>query len=336
LGDSPLWQRAASALSFSWSGVDLFFVLSGFLLGGTLMDRRRSENYFTVFYVRRILRIVPLYGLIVAIWLLSSGGADFWMYATFTQDFVWGLTGDHSPVWANVTWSLAVEEQFYLVLPLIVFLLPPRWLPQTLVGLILTAPVLRMLTVWGLDAGFSSAYELMPCRMDSLFLGVMAAWAVRQPDICRMARANPGMLRVMAGIGGAGIVVATFLKWDNTMPQIWLLGFTWIAAFFALIVFAAAIRPSALKAGPVAWIGERSYSIYLVHMPVLLTVSYCVEDGIAQRSIALGATLMLAWALYHFVEQPILSFSHAQFRYQAPARMPVCQRDAAATDMPRL
>src|SRR5262249_29372930 len=92
LGDSPLWRHVASALSFSWSGVDLFFVLSGFLLGGTLMDRRGSQSYFKVFYVRRILRIVPLYALIVVIWLLVSGGSGFWMYATFTQNFVWGLT----------------------------------------------------------------------------------------------------------------------------------------------------------------------------------------------------------------------------------------------------
>ena len=316
-GSGPLVGTADGLLALSWSGVDLFFVLSGFLLGGTLMDRRESESYFGTFYVRRILRIVPLYVLIVASWLIISHGADAWMYLTFTQNFVWGLTGDHSPVWTSATWSLAVEEQFYLVLPLLVFLVRPARLPLVLGALILTAPVARMIVVWGFNLGIPAAYQLMPCRMDSLFLGVLAAWALREPRIREVALAHRGLLRLLLGIGAMGLLVAAALRWDNGMPQIWVLGYTYIAGFYALVIYASAIWPSKTKAGPLAWIGERSYSMYLLHMPAFLIAGYWIGHGIMQSVIALGATLIMAWALYYFVEDPILSFSHKRFRYRS-------------------
>ena len=126
-------ERLERLLSFGWSGVDLFFVLSGFLIGGILFDARDATNYFKVFYMRRFYRILPLYGAIclstVAIfyvhlsthaWLFDRAKIPWYAYLTFGQNF-WIVTFRTLGNWPlAVTWSLAVEEQFYLTLPFVI------------------------------------------------------------------------------------------------------------------------------------------------------------------------------------------------------------------------
>ncbi len=119
---------------FGASGVDLFFVLSGFLIGGILMDNRAAENYFKAFYIRRGCRILPVYLLVLAVYLalkvllaayssedwfkelFLQGGMPFWAYLTFAQNIVKAATFLVNSDFLIVTWSLVVEEQFYLVL----------------------------------------------------------------------------------------------------------------------------------------------------------------------------------------------------------------------------
>ncbi len=130
------WQyRMLSAFNIGWSGVDLFFVLSGFLIGGILLDQRESLNYFRAFYMRRVFRILPLYygwtllfGVLVlaATWLAPGrfpvAYQDLWqvpVHLLFLQNFWIGMQ-KWPWIWFVVTWSLAVEEQFYLVAPLLV------------------------------------------------------------------------------------------------------------------------------------------------------------------------------------------------------------------------
>lgn len=122
-------------ISMTWSGVDLFFVLSGFLLGGILMDHKTSPSFFMTFYVRRVCRLFPLYYLLLLLFGLTTlaplsqacPGLNWlfdhplpmWSYATFTQNFQMAFKELIGANWLGVTWSLAVEEQFYLILPLI-------------------------------------------------------------------------------------------------------------------------------------------------------------------------------------------------------------------------
>ena len=130
------WLVRMSRLS--WSGVDLFFVLSGFLIGGILLDARDSPNYFKTFYIRRAYRILPLYFVVLILawltfesgqlgWLrgawaeLFSGRISWWTFFTFTQNIAMALIGPFiGRAGLSQTWSLAVEEQFYLTLPLVV------------------------------------------------------------------------------------------------------------------------------------------------------------------------------------------------------------------------
>src|SRR5271155_4280107 len=115
---------------WGWTGVDLFFVLSGFLIGGILMDAKSATNYYSVFYTRRFYRIVPLYAVTVCMlplllathyeWFTVGNKIPWYAYATFTQNF-WMVKLEKLGTMAlAVTWSLAIEEQFYLTLPIIV------------------------------------------------------------------------------------------------------------------------------------------------------------------------------------------------------------------------
>jgi len=143
-------------MNLAWTGVDLFFVLSGFLIGGILLDQGRANNFFQVFYVRRALRILPPYFLLLLsylvtkMWLAPTKPSEaagllvpsppLWIYGTFLQNFYFAGTGASGTPWLSATWSLAVEEQFYLCLPFLIFLVPSARLGPVLVGLIVPVP----------------------------------------------------------------------------------------------------------------------------------------------------------------------------------------------------
>jgi peptidoglycan/LPS O-acetylase OafA/YrhL len=168
---------------WTWSGVDLFFVLSGFLIGRILINSKGSKNYFKKFYVRRFFRIFPAYYLILLAFaiLLFSGLSShfpeltyapypFYSYLFYLQNFWMAYTSYLGPSWLDSTWSLAVEEQFYLILPLLIFLVSPKNLPRLLIFGIVLAPICRSLIFP--DLGL---YVLLPARMDSLLIGVLIA-----------------------------------------------------------------------------------------------------------------------------------------------------------------
>ena len=192
LGVETFGFRVADTLhaliSMTWSGVDFFFVLSGFLLGGILMDHKTSPCFFRTFYVRRVCRLFPLYYLLLLLFGLTTlaplsqacPGLNWlfdhplpmWSYATFTQNFQMAFKELIGAKQLGVTWSLAVEEQFYLILPLIVYFTTRRSLPFVLVTLILAAPLLRVALMLNRpDIAVISNYVLMACRANSL-LGV--------------------------------------------------------------------------------------------------------------------------------------------------------------------
>ena len=169
-----------AAARLGWSGVDLFFVLSGFLIGGILLDARQSTNYFRVFYTRRFLRIIPIYCvfllLVLALSALGTFGltSDFsWMFDKrlpwlphflFLQNFWMALTTNFGALGLGVSWSLAVEEQFYVTLPPLVRFLSLRNLAFALAAGILFAPISRITLHAFAPSHLVSWYTLMPRR----------------------------------------------------------------------------------------------------------------------------------------------------------------------------
>ena len=159
-------------------------------------------NYYATFYVRRGLRILPLYYLMLALFFAGMVGftnvehegiswlfgdpLPNWSYLTFLQNFSMASVGSMGPHWMAISWSLAVEEQFYLILPILIRIVPPNRLLATLILLVVSAPIIRALLFLYHPNGDVSAYVLLPARWDALFLGVIGAWMLRQKKIAEM------------------------------------------------------------------------------------------------------------------------------------------------------
>lgn len=223
---SPLWYVQASG-RLAWTGVDLFFVLSGFLIGGILLDARESSNYFRVFYTRRFYRIVPLYAayLFVVFVLIKSvlaivgsrihwggiGRIPWYAYALFVQNFWMAKQNTLGPFGLAVTWSLAIEEQFYLTLPLAIRFLGTRG-RFLLIGIgILAAPALRILMFHYWPEKQWATFVLMPCRADALLFGVLAASLVRSSKHKQWLERNGRLLRLLLVMFVLGALILTIL-----------------------------------------------------------------------------------------------------------------------------
>ncbi len=351
---TPAWGRAGKIMlaagPLSWSGVDLFFVLSGYLLGGILLDQRGSANYFRVFYVRRICRIFPLYflwlGLFVVVWWsLSADARAGWFNTVFGQDLsalhygsyfvflqnVWmAQRSAFGSAWFAATWSLAVEEQFYLVLPLLIWLVPPRKLPGVLLLLVAFAPVFRLYLYLQHPSVF--AYVLLPCRADALLLGVLGAYLVRQERWRRCWEEHAdwrglGLILLLAGVG----YLAYFASGQDdyalvTSFEMVSYGYTVLAVFYLFLLLVVVTRPAGFLARVMRWswlrfCGTVAYGVFLMHMAIngLAHGLLCgsrqplirrpVEALVTLGAIAL--TFVVASISWRRWEKPIVAWGHS-------------------------
>jgi peptidoglycan/LPS O-acetylase OafA/YrhL len=278
--------------SLFWSGVDLFFVLSGFLIGGILLDARNSPNYFKTFYTRRVFRIIPIYAFVVGVFYLCIAfgiesrmvGSDWlfgptvpwYTYLTFTQNIGFATGTPNLALWLAATWSLAVEEQFYLILPAIIWLVSDRLLPYLLGGAILGAPLLRLLLNLSYSHGRIASLTLMPCRADALLLGVAVAMLVRRRSLWESLKTQRVRLVSAWFVLLAGLPLFILFKESDPLESFWMstVGLSWLALFYVGFLLLALIysdswlgrilRNSWLKA-----LGTISYGVYLLHWPVL-------------------------------------------------------------------
>ena len=194
-GDAGVDRIWAAVAAFGWAGVDLFFVLSGFLITGILWEARGGPPgaYFRNFYARRTLRIFPLYYAVMVLLLVvlprlphpqaarygAVGGEQVW-YWTYLSNFAIGLRHEWNLGSLDVSWSLAIEEQFYLVWPAVVLLLGRRALMGFCAAVVAAAVLCR--TALTLSGGHPIAISVLtPCRMDALAVGAFLALAVRGP-----------------------------------------------------------------------------------------------------------------------------------------------------------
>lgn len=313
-----------------WSGVDLFFVLSGFLIAGILFQNASSKNYFSTFYVRRAARIIPLYLLIFFILIVVINWAPgfiekssrthlpLWSYLTFTQNFVYAAKERFNDPWMDVTWSLAIEEQFYIFLSLVVRFLSRKKLAVLAIGLIILAPILR-----DHAPNYMVAYLYPFHRADSLMLGVFLA-VVWQWDKGREFLHKH--IQVFRGTFFLLLLVIAYLSFRETSIGS-TFGHFWLAAFFFNFLILVLTRTSderkihLFNNKGLEWLGLRSYGIYLFHKPVQLLIPLLIArfltDDLAKWLVVLIYTVVL-FALcelsYRFLEKPIMSWGH-RFKY---------------------
>ena len=313
-------------LRLTYTGVDLFFVLSGFLIGGILVDTRGGRGYFASFFGRRALRILPLYIVLLAAFYLlvyldvrGVGGLAFLTherlpfvsYATLTQNLAMIRHGA-APNGVSVTWSLAVEEQVYLILPVLIALCPPRRLPFA-AGLMIGA---ALMSRFFLPA--ETTYLLTISRLDAIGAGIGAALLIRHPTWGPWLASRPRPAYLALGAGALGYVLV-LLRVVPTSP----VGLTILALAYVSLLIVALADPGgliarALRARWLRWLGKVSYSTYLLHMPVLMLVHGLllnrdqrypiITDSASALAVplALAVTLALAAASWHWFEAPIL------------------------------
>jgi peptidoglycan/LPS O-acetylase OafA/YrhL len=310
-------------LPIGWAGVDLFFVLSGYLIGGILIDNRTSRRYFSTFYVRRAFRILPLYLLFLAVILPTYGsGISLWHYLTFTQNFAQarvGMTGEMP----EVTWSLAVEEQFYLLLPILVRLLPPSVLLRVAAYLVAAAPLARLLIVLVEHNGWAPNV-LLPGRMDALFLGVSIACIVRKPGWAAAIQRNLWTVWVTCI---ATVAALALLGWTdpgrffNNTP--WgTFGYSlYDLACGCLLLGTAASGWQPSSQNPLRLLGIGSYSVYLFHRPVLSAITDKAPHApLPAYLLATTLLTLLSVCCWFLVERPLIKWSRVKWHYGQPRR----------------
>lgn len=315
------------------SGVDLFFVLSGFLIAGILLDNRGSPHYFRTFYARRFLRIFPIYYLTVLVFAgfkiagatgyLFDGEVPLWSYLTLTQNYPMVHHQSYGANWLAVTWSLAVEEQFYLLFPLLVRWASPTVLVRCFVAGVIGAPLLRVASFYGGGADEFAPYMWLPCRCDALFIGALIAFALRREGAVAWLRAHGRMLvGVFWGLlVGVGVLAAVLHRGIGFHSAIW--GHTVLAWFYGaalLLVVLHAGEPglAGLRRRWLVGLGEISYGVYLWHGIVLQAVFLLFASRVKLQDAhdlgLVGLALIVTWALctasYRWMEKRAIRLGH--------------------------
>lgn len=316
-----LGGAVAAALNAGWLGVDVFFVLSGFLITGILLDARGegtrpAAGYFRNFYARRALRIFPAYYLFLAIVFVVGHPATpygTWWYWSYLSNALIARHGWPDGPWeTGHLWSLAVEEQFYLVWPAIIALTPRRWLPGLCLWLIAAAVAMRVTLIHhGMPL---AAYVLMPSRADTLAIGALLAIVLKRGWHVRV----PGLTVVTLGVLGALFVTHQL---DHRLT----IGGLVIGSLATSLLTAACIGQvsdnrvlrRALEWGPLVSFGTYSYAIYLVQLPIRGAMDLWLGTRIDALPALLGVLTNLvvlasvswgiAWISWRVFERPILS-----------------------------
>ncbi len=325
-------------LAAGWVGVDVFFTLSGFLIGGILLDNRGASNFFSTFYMRRTCRIFPIYFVTIPLVLVYIGAYSSsvaWIdpalpvgtYLTYTQNLYMTYIGSQGNSWLLPTWSLAVEEQFYILLPLIVFFVSPRGLFRISLVLIFVAPIIRASMLFAGGTHQIGAYVLLPCRWDLLFLGVIAALIWRDQRLWALVRTRNALPLKVAALACGWITVATMsaerLLDVPLLHSVGLLFLGICTASYILLIVSDFYRGTILKSRGLCFFGSISYGLYLIHQPVagllhgLLLGTRPDTANVPQTLVTVAAlitSVVLAWLSWKFFESKMVQIGH-QWKY---------------------
>lgn len=304
----------ASLLSMCTMGVPLFFVLSGFLISGILIDSRTQPDYFRNFYVRRILRIVPAYLAMLAVLVVTHSITTRYLIVCLLYFCnMTGLFGVHSQY--GPLWSLSVEEQFYLFWPFVVRKLSIRHLAIFSVCLVIFTPVLRLALLYGPPQLHDTYFKTWDV-MDFFASGSCMALAARS------SRIRPHMAKAIVPLLVFGLVLFFLPSWvSNPSPLVSKLLKAvsldcWLMFFSGLILFAY-VRPgiaSMTIARPLVFLGNISYGLYLCHLfifeligkhwPAHITGSLgMVSAGIIQFVVQVTAAILVAYISRYTFEE---------------------------------
>jgi len=341
-----------------WMGVDLFFALSGYLIGSQVLQTLKVNGQldFVAFYGRRAMRILPAFFVVLALYALWPAWREtphmqpLWQFFTFTFNLLFD-NSDNSAF--SHVWSLCVEEHFYLLFPLLALLLARRlvaWkfiigcVAVVIAGMALRAGLWLHFMAPALDVGAPSGliylrYLYYPtyARLDGLVAGVaLAACAVHRPAWMEMLRSQTFFmlgLSVMA-------LIAALLLFDGARMQFWpcVLGYPLVALAMAGFVAVASGNNwlAQLNVPGVRWLAGISYSLYLCHKGMFSLLDSALGDHLAGyglvRFALFAATTLAGGALLHYVvERPFLSWraGRAELSMRAPRKQETAADNAS-------
>ena len=355
-------------VSIGWSGVELFFVLSGFLITGILLDSKGGHHYFRNFYARRMLRIFPLYYAMLAVSFVAApllpqlvgrslgnaNGQQLW-YIFHLSNFSMAAHGAVAAAPLGVTWSLSVEEQFYVAWPFVVWVLPRRWLLRLCLVIALLSLACRIVLT-AIHVNTTVVYLLTPSQLGAIAIGGAVAIALRSGGgIERWALWARWVLVVTPFLIVAIGLVAMPGRYslDLSNPLMGTIGMLILQLLYAAMIVAVLsgkplprlLRPIETKA--LRACGRWSYAMYLFHTP-LISVIYVVSlrhgwplllgsalpVQLLLTTTCIGITVTFAALSWRFYEQPIIGlkrlFPVYPQRKTADGTAPVDEVSAAA------
>lgn len=318
------------AFPIGWIGVDLFFVLSGFLITKSLLRLKGEPGYFQKFFIRRVLRIFPVYYLLLIFFFVASPflfsqkdagsvyayytGHQAWFW-TFTENWLFIDKGLPPEPYLQHLWSLAVEEQFYLCWPLLIYAAKNTKQVRTIVAIIFLLALLSRLILFFSTSDRLPLYYNTLTRADSLAAGALLSTAVRlqQP-----------FSKILAWVVGAfaGLLLCSFLlykNWNYNNPLFATIGYSLSALCFMLLCQQMIYSTKQFK--NLFWLkflGRISYGLYVYHIPVLLVLSFVVKKYAASffsgdnasnywiATISVLATIAISLLSFKLIEQPFL------------------------------
>jgi peptidoglycan/LPS O-acetylase OafA/YrhL len=336
--ESMVGELLYKCVKFGWCGVDMFFVLSGFLITGILQDTKGKPGFLKLFYARRSLRIFPLYfGLLffclVVLPLFDHPkvanfgriAGDEWWYFLYLQNYSIALVSAFRHGILDVTWSLAIEEQFYLLWPFVVLALRPKRLMQACVGLFALTIALRVLLLQFELVSPLGIYVLTPTRLDGLLVGAFLAIGLRDQVVWRRIQTYRKPVFWVSGL-------ICLMCWVLTEPPSshaalnQLVGYPALALFFGSVIsfFVTGEGPvrirQFLESRWLLQFGKYSYAMYLFHLPIRAVYRDWLFPPERYESLLGGAipyllvfvtlsiltTLLVAWLSWQFYEKQFL------------------------------
>lgn len=320
---SGAFDRGMLSLArLSWSGVDLFFILSGFLITGILFDAKGKSHFFRNFYARRTVRIFPLYYIFLFVMLiiapqlpaaitkgwgtLTSSSIWYPLYFSNFSDAIAEQAGHATDHVVHVAWSLSIEEQFYLAWPLVVFLFGRKALLRICVGMFFGSMALRLGLL--LDAKHFLAMGFTPCRLDGLAVGAAIALIARGPaGLASLARPA----RWIGPLSAAGLVGMILLMFKlgyrqgiGHSPGYVFCGTALLSLMFGSILVVAALAEKGTVANRIfahpilRTYGKYSYAVYLFHLPIIVWTYNYLFDPLSLRA---GGTLLAGLLVFYTV-----------------------------------
>jgi peptidoglycan/LPS O-acetylase OafA/YrhL len=315
--------------------VDGFFVLSGLLVGRLVLEKGAAGNFMAVFYLRRVFRTFPIYFVCLAaalagealLHLPGNAHVPAWSYFAFVNNVYSAVSGDIGRPWLSPAWTMAVEEQFYLVAPALLLFTPKRALLPVLGGIVAFALASRAALVWA-DAPGTATTMLLCSRADCLAIGLGSAVLLNgRTDWTRrmwLCVAAVGLALILGVVFGATAMV--------------LVGHMLICAATAIYLMAVtqgAPERRSLEPKFLRYFGDTSYAVYLTHMPILWFAHALIRggaptigslSGLAVTALCVPATFLVAHVLTRHVEAPITGIGRA-FAWAPPREA----RDQAVT-----